>query len=176
MRRYIGSAMVQIMACHLFGTNPLSLTIGPLGANFNEISIKIQNFSFSEMHLKISSVKWRPFCPGGGDELTRKQLQTRGGLITRKATLWFMSPWYWNTTLSEIKILNEHILPHKDFIEMVTFNQNTLRIIIHLRHPIAYGLKRARQLYTCVYAFYTIHFQNSYSPRSTELTFRSPLL
>ena len=26
---------------------------------------KIQYFSFTKMHLKISSTKWRPFCPGG---------------------------------------------------------------------------------------------------------------
>ena len=41
------------------------LSIGPLGTNFNENLIKMQNFSFTKMHLKISSVKWRPFCPGG---------------------------------------------------------------------------------------------------------------
>ena len=45
------------------------LSIGPLGTNFNEISIKI-NFSLTwrKMHLKIASAKWRPFCPQG-DEL-----------------------------------------------------------------------------------------------------------
>ena len=37
---------------------------GPLGTNFNQILVEIQNFSFMKMHLKISSVKWRPFCPG----------------------------------------------------------------------------------------------------------------
>ena len=31
--------------------------------------LKIQNFPFMNMHLKISSVTWRPFCLGG-DELT----------------------------------------------------------------------------------------------------------
>ena len=44
-------------------------SIGPLGTNSYEILIKIQNFSFTKMHLKISSVKWQPFCPGG-DELS----------------------------------------------------------------------------------------------------------
>ena len=34
-----------------------------------KILSKIQNFAFTETHLKISSAKWRPFCPGG-DELT----------------------------------------------------------------------------------------------------------
>ena len=45
-------------------TNAGILSIGPLGTNFNEISIKIQNSSFRKMHLKISSAKWWPFCPG----------------------------------------------------------------------------------------------------------------
>ena len=37
------------------------LLIGPLGTNFSEILIGIQNFSFKKMHLKMSSAKWRPF-------------------------------------------------------------------------------------------------------------------
>ena len=35
------------------------LLIGPLGINFREILIEIQTFSFKEMHLKMSSEKWR---------------------------------------------------------------------------------------------------------------------
>ena len=49
-------------------TNAGLLSIGPLGTNFGEILIKIQNVSFTTMHVKISPVKWRPYCPGG-DEL-----------------------------------------------------------------------------------------------------------
>ena len=76
MGQWIGSALVQIMACRLYSAKPLSkssglLTIGPSGTNFSKIQIKIQNFSFTKMHLNISA-KWRPFCPGG-DEL-RKHL------------------------------------------------------------------------------------------------------
>ena len=37
----------------------------------SEILIKIQNFSFLEIYLKILSAKWRPFCPGG-NVLNRK--------------------------------------------------------------------------------------------------------
>ena len=37
-----------------------------LWTNFSEIVIKIQNFSFTKRHLKISSAKWRSFWPGGG--------------------------------------------------------------------------------------------------------------
>ena len=45
-------------------TNAVILLIWPLGTNFNEILIGIQTFSFKEMHLKMSSAKWRPFCFG----------------------------------------------------------------------------------------------------------------
>ena len=43
-------------------TNAGILLIGPLGTNFSEFLIVIHTFSFSKMHLKISSAKWRPFC------------------------------------------------------------------------------------------------------------------
>ena len=45
-------------------TNAGILVIGPLGTNYSEILIKIQIFSFMEMHLKWSSGKWWPFCLG----------------------------------------------------------------------------------------------------------------
>ena len=45
-------------------TNAGILLIGPLGTNFSGIFIKIYIFSFKKMHLKTSSAKWRPFCPG----------------------------------------------------------------------------------------------------------------
>ena len=38
------------------------LSIGFLGTNFSEILIEILTFSFTKMRLKMSSVKWRPFC------------------------------------------------------------------------------------------------------------------
>ena len=45
-------------------TNDGIMLIGPLGINFSESLIKIHTFSFTKMHLKISSVKRQPFCPG----------------------------------------------------------------------------------------------------------------
>ena len=45
-------------------TNAGLLSIGHLGTNFSEILIKTQNFSFTKMHLKILSAKWRPFVQG----------------------------------------------------------------------------------------------------------------
>ena len=37
------------------------MLMGPLGTNFSEILIGIETFSFTKMHLKMSSAKWRPF-------------------------------------------------------------------------------------------------------------------
>ena len=43
-------------------TNAGTLLTEPLGTNFSEILIGIQIVSFKKMRLKMSSVKWRPFC------------------------------------------------------------------------------------------------------------------
>ena len=45
-------------------TNDGILLIGTSGINFSEILIETLLFSFEKMHLKVSSVKWRPFCLG----------------------------------------------------------------------------------------------------------------
>ena len=47
MRLWIGSTLVQIVVCCIFGTSPSSITVGLLqfgllGTNFSEIAIKIQ--------------------------------------------------------------------------------------------------------------------------------------
>ena len=47
-------------------TNAGLLSIGP--TNFSELLVKSRTFSFKNMRLKLSSAKWRPFCPGE-DEL-----------------------------------------------------------------------------------------------------------
>ena len=44
-------------------TNAGLLWIRPEETNVSEILFKIQNFSFTKMHLKISSAKRRTFCP-----------------------------------------------------------------------------------------------------------------
>ena len=45
-------------------TNAGILLIEPLWTNFSESLIGIQIFSFTKMRMKMSSVKWRPFCLG----------------------------------------------------------------------------------------------------------------
>ena len=71
IRQLIGSAKIQIMACCLFGAKPSSkpmldyCQLDPWEQTSVKFFIKIQKFSFIKMHLKTSSAKWRPFCPGG---------------------------------------------------------------------------------------------------------------
>ena len=45
-------------------TNAGILLNGPWGTNFSEILLGIHTFSFKKIHLKMSSVKWHPFCLG----------------------------------------------------------------------------------------------------------------
>ena len=45
-------------------TNAGILLIGPLGTNFSKNLIEILTFSFTKIRVKVSSVKWRPFCLG----------------------------------------------------------------------------------------------------------------
>ena len=45
-------------------TNAGILSIETLGTNFSEILIEILTFSLKNMHLKVSSAKWSPFCLG----------------------------------------------------------------------------------------------------------------
>ena len=71
MRQWIGSALVQIMACRLFGAKPLSkpillLSIGPLVTNFNDILIKKTLF-IPENASENNVSELRPFCPGGDE-------------------------------------------------------------------------------------------------------------
>ena len=45
-------------------TNAGILLVGPWGTNFGELLIGIHTFAFRKIHLKMSSMKWRPFCLG----------------------------------------------------------------------------------------------------------------
>ena len=91
-------------------TNLDLLSIGPSGTN--KIWIEIQNFSFMKMHLKMSSAKWQPFCPGG-DKLTLFMLIYCGtcmiiftfSTISEHQTdtsIWNHSPWMERTHSSYI--------------------------------------------------------------------------
>ena len=63
MLQWIGSALVQIMACRLFRrqsiiwTNAGLLSIGLFGTKFSEIWIEILSFSIKKMQMKMLSAK-----------------------------------------------------------------------------------------------------------------------
>ena len=48
----------------IISINAEILLIQTLQTNFSEKKSKIYIFLFKKMHLKISSAKWQPFCPG----------------------------------------------------------------------------------------------------------------
>ena len=50
------------------------LLIAPLGTSVSEILIGIHTFSFKQIHLKMSSAKWRPFCLGLNGLITKNTL------------------------------------------------------------------------------------------------------
>ena len=72
MRQWIGSALVQIIICRPFGAKPLSkpmlvyCQLNPYKQTSVEFWSKYKTFHSRKIHIKISSAKWRPFCPGGG--------------------------------------------------------------------------------------------------------------
>ena len=67
--------------------------IGPLGKNSSGILIEILTFSFTKMCLKVSSVKWHPFCLGLN-------------VLTHKLRDDFCSKWFFN--LIYIRNTNNH--------------------------------------------------------------------
>ena len=79
MRQWIGSALVQIMACCLFGTKPLSKpTLGYSQVDsWEHFSVKFE-YEFHHFHSRKCKwrcrlPKWRPFC-AGGDGVNLEQL------------------------------------------------------------------------------------------------------
>ena len=89
------------------------LLIGPLGANFNEIVIKIDTFSFKKMHLKMSSGIWRLSCRG------------LNGLII--ALLYVMQLWHNIALSTAIWWLNAKDMKLKLEMKFDLFCINTLR-------------------------------------------------
>ena len=52
-----GNGLSPVRGQAIIRNNADLLSIGPLGTNFSEIRMKIQNFSFMKMHLKMSPSK-----------------------------------------------------------------------------------------------------------------------
>ena len=141
MRQWIGSALVQIIACRLFGAKPLSkpnaeiLSILLEGTNLNEHLIKMQNFPFTIMHLKVSSEEWRPFC-SGREELTWCLL-----LI-----VFTLHRCIWNVHSSQLHISDIFISPRALVLEVnkirnnLFFFQNKSKIYPHITYQKSPGI------------------------------------
>ena len=94
MRRWTGQSLVQVKACHLFGTKPLPepmLVYWQLDYR-EQISVKFKS-EFSHFHSrkfiwKCRLPKWRPFCPRG-DGLNALTIQWKGHVYkTRQCNAW----------------------------------------------------------------------------------------
>ena len=91
------------MACRLFGAKLLP-TLGYCQLDPEElISVTFLSrfkFSFSKMHLKISSAKWRPFCLGRNElpwNITKILYSVlRGNLFNIDTTISFFAQTLWN--------------------------------------------------------------------------------
>ena len=75
------NGLLPIRRQAIIRTNASIVLIRPLRTISSEILIKLQNLSFTKMDLKISSAKWRPFCPGG-NELRVKSITGIGEMIS----------------------------------------------------------------------------------------------
>ena len=82
--------------------NDGKLSFGPLGRNFSEIVIEIYIFSFTKMHLKISSGKWRPSCLGLNVLNTSRERGVGEGVVMAG---WDVSIQKWSITSIEILII-----------------------------------------------------------------------
>ena len=86
-----GNGLLPIRCQAITWTSADLLSIEPLWTNFSEIWIKIQNFSFIKMELKMSFAKWRPCCPTG-DELTQSCLNK----MVRHLQARYLTEFVWN--------------------------------------------------------------------------------
>ena len=85
-------------------TNAEMLLIGPLGTNFSEILIEMHTFSFKKIHLKLSSVKWQPFCLGF-NVLIHCSLNNMADILHTAFpnTLFGRKWWYFDSNFTEIR-------------------------------------------------------------------------
>ena len=93
-------------------TNARILLIGPLGTNSSEIIIGNWLFWFKNMRLKMSSGKWRPFCPGL-NVLTRSHTGGANGAMPFFTCRGFVTKHIANDSSLEqnIQRSGRHILP-----------------------------------------------------------------
>ena len=90
-------------------TNAGILLIGPPGTNFSEIVIGIQIFSIKEMQLKMSSVKWRPFCLGLNELILCGPVTPYGGIELGQHWFRYQAITWFNIDISSIRFCYIHL-------------------------------------------------------------------
>ena len=78
-------------------TNAGILLIRTLGTKFSEILSEMHTFSFTKMHLKMSSVKWRPFC---------LSLNVLRSIFDKNFQTWLLREWHLTASPSEAMFEN----------------------------------------------------------------------
>ena len=68
-------------------TNAGILLIGPLGIDFGEILIETNTFSFTKMHLKMSSAKWHLFRLGLNELRQKSDIRQQGVMTLQRITI-----------------------------------------------------------------------------------------
>ena len=92
-----GNGLSPVRRQTITWTNTDLLSIGPLGINFSEIQIKIYDFSFTKMHLKMLSEKWRPFCPRGDEIIYRIRSHEICTSLLNFVLILLYHFWWWMT-------------------------------------------------------------------------------
>ena len=126
-------------------TNAGFSSIGPLWTFFCKILIKMQNFSFIKMHLKMYSAKCRPFCPGCRDPIIR------------------------HFKCAILKIISTSIISLRYFKD-----KNQLRILVNVQYLLKrrkqiYLVHKTPYLFSCVLFVYMIlltHLQTEWERKS----------
>ena len=104
-------------------TNAGILFIRTLGTNFREILSEIHAFSFKEMHLKVSSVKWQPFCLG-------LNVWSHGNNVHGDITACLLSSIYLTLVLMERNFCSQHYLVAGPLLHADVMIKNQLENVV----------------------------------------------
>ena len=105
-------------------TNAGILLIGPLGTKLSEILIEILTFLYKKMHLKVSSAKWRPFCPGLN--VLTPSIETAPTSLHKKLIITTETKYFYALILSVLTclltVLHTHPKIRSSLVQVMAFN------------------------------------------------------
>ena len=156
------------------------IAIGPLGTNFSEIQIKIQNFSFMKMHLDMSSAKCQPLCPGEISYLSEAEwsiyasancaiIGSGNGLLPEhcQAIIWN------NADKLLIGPLRTNSVTFCNQNTIISFTKMHLKMLSAKCYPLCLSLIQPNILFTLIYILilykFRVHFFHAPSQWETKL-------